>query len=155
MAQAIPYWQNVADVIVQLGAGTALPSCVLFREHIREKPDQAIWAPKLDPKKMTTTRMHGPRTFIVADYNASVLRYAAFPNMFLNWAAEAQGFEEKNIEPSASAIRGTDTFLTTAFLGYVEITEQMKTDFKAYLKEHEVNLVFIAGAWSGKFDELA
>ncbi|KAK5132160.1 hypothetical protein LTR08_000317 [Meristemomyces frigidus] len=54
------------DQIIELGAGTALPSLVLFNHAIHN----AI-----------------PLTFTLADYNAAVLRLVTLPNLLLTWAA--------------------------------------------------------------------
>ncbi|QIW98281.1 hypothetical protein AMS68_003799 [Peltaster fructicola] len=54
------------DQIVELGAGTAMPSLVLFQHALRN--DIAI-------------------TFTLSDYNSAVLRLATLPNLLLTWAA--------------------------------------------------------------------
>ncbi|KAK4542828.1 hypothetical protein LTR36_006204 [Oleoguttula mirabilis] len=54
------------DQIIELGAGTALPSLVLFQHALHNGI---------------------PLTFTMADYNDTVLRLATLPNIILTWAA--------------------------------------------------------------------
>ncbi|KAK4962671.1 hypothetical protein LTR10_000298 [Elasticomyces elasticus] len=57
------------DQIIELGAGTALPSLVLFQHAL-----------------LNTI----PLTFTLADYNDTVLRLVTLPNLLLTWAATAK-----------------------------------------------------------------
>ncbi|KAK3052863.1 hypothetical protein LTR09_005927 [Extremus antarcticus] len=53
------------DQIIELGAGTAIPSLVLFQHALLNNI---------------------PMTFVFADYNDAVLRLATLPNVLLTWA---------------------------------------------------------------------
>ena len=54
------------DQVIELGAGTAIPSLVLFDHALRNAM---------------------PLCFTLQDYNDSVLRLSTLPNLFLTWAA--------------------------------------------------------------------
>ncbi|KAF7195903.1 Histidine protein methyltransferase 1 [Pseudocercospora fuligena] len=64
------------DQIVELGAGSALPSLVLFRHAL-------------------INGVFG-LTFTLADYNEEVLRLITLPNLFLTWAAVANVLDDSN-----------------------------------------------------------
>ena len=53
------------DQIIELGAGTALPSLVLFQHAVGNNI---------------------PMTFVLSDYNDAVLRLVTLPNLLLTWA---------------------------------------------------------------------
>ncbi|KAL9129771.1 MAG: hypothetical protein Q9217_001883 [Psora testacea] len=57
--------------IVELGAGTALPSLSLLKQRRRRSDSSSSVSPKLH--------------LVLADYNQSVLELATIPNLFLSW----------------------------------------------------------------------
>ncbi|KAL8712403.1 MAG: hypothetical protein Q9220_003251 [cf. Caloplaca sp. 1 TL-2023] len=60
--------------ILEMGAGTALPTLVLFRHLLSSPP---------------SSHSH-PRTIILADFNLSVLQLATIPNLLLTYALSAE-----------------------------------------------------------------
>ncbi|KAG5918216.1 hypothetical protein E4U42_006945 [Claviceps africana] len=114
----------------QLGCGTALPSLALFQ-----------WA-------MATTHDHNqPISFILADYNPSVLQLVTLPNLILSWALH-------HLPSDADA--ETPPFLRDALSqpGELELTPVLLDRFTAYLAEHDMRLSFLSGAWSPRFLEI-
>ena len=57
--------------IIELGAGTALPSLALFQQWLRRHETTTSSTPKL--------------SLTLADYNQAVLELATIPNLFLSW----------------------------------------------------------------------
>ena len=77
-------------IVLQLGAGTALPSLTLFQQSLRTCPD-------VEPQIKKNLSL------ILADYNQSVLQVSTIPNLFLTWAG--------SVSPSA---KGQSLDVTTA-----------------------------------------
>ncbi|KAK5121217.1 hypothetical protein LTR85_005383 [Meristemomyces frigidus] len=70
------------DQIIELGAGTALPSLVLFQHALHNSI---------------------PLTFTMADYNDAVLRLVTLPNIILTWAANTSDANFPGPELDASS----------------------------------------------------
>ncbi|KAK9467316.1 hypothetical protein V1512DRAFT_236663 [Lipomyces arxii] len=102
---------NIGDGILELGCGSALPSLHLFQKHIASLPS--------NPQ---------PVTFILSDYNYSVLRLMTAPNFLLayyntfNTPAEETEWE-------------------------LEITESLISEFLSFLSANLISLKFVAGSW--------
>lgn len=87
---------------LQLGAGTALPTLVLFQHALANSI---------------------PLTFTLADYNDTVLRLVTLPNLLLTWAANTPdiGFPTPKLEAESK-----DDFNLSP-----EILDRFKTDMKS------------------------
>lgn len=103
---------------LQLGAGTALPSMILYRHAIQNA-------------------MLG-LTFIFADYNEEVLRLVALPNIILNWAAVTNYDQLGESRPS----------LTEESKGEFELTPAVVDRFIAEMKCKNLTINLLSGPWS-------
>ncbi|KAK5170944.1 uncharacterized protein LTR77_004088 [Saxophila tyrrhenica] len=90
------------DQVVELGAGTAMPSLVLFQHALLNSI---------------------PMTFVFADYNDAVLRLATLPNMLLTWALNTtpDGPTSDNMHVSSKGDLGLNE----------DILKRFKDDMKA------------------------
>ncbi|KAI3323588.1 hypothetical protein HD806DRAFT_497271 [Xylariaceae sp. AK1471] len=104
--------------IVELGCGTALPSLALFQ-----------WA-----MSSTTSSL----SFILADYNPTVLQLVTLPNFILAWAVHH---------------RAELPLLSEAFSpdGELDLTPETVEAFQDFLSSRKISLLFFSGAWSPEF----
>lgn len=102
---------------LQLGAGTALPSLVLFQHALQNGI---------------------PLTFVLADYNDTVLRLVTLPNILLVWAA--------NIDDNEFSLSNLDG----SSKGDLELSTEMIKRFTADMKSININFVFLSGPWSAE-----
>ncbi|ODA76771.1 hypothetical protein RJ55_08042 [Drechmeria coniospora] len=110
--------------IIELGCGTALPSIAVFQRAMALQSSQAQ-----------------PLTFVMADYNPSVLQLITLPNFLLAWAFQHQ----------QSHATLEDAFSLDEEL---EITPELLEAFKLYLLERKIQLSFISGGWCKEFIQL-
>ncbi|POR35400.1 Histidine protein methyltransferase 1 [Tolypocladium paradoxum] len=110
--------------VIELGCGTALPSVALFQ-----------WAMALEPSQPQ------PFTFILADYNPSVLQLVTAPNFLLAWALHHQ-----HRHP---ALRGA-----FSLEGELELGPDVLQAFQTHLLERNISLSFLSGGWSPEFVRL-
>ncbi|KAJ5127461.1 hypothetical protein N7448_008240 [Penicillium atrosanguineum] len=113
--------------IIELGAGTAVPSLALFA-HILGQTESAGDAPQ--------RKAH----FTFADYNDAVLRLVTLPNLLLTWwncrsVATSEALDEMTSEEE------------------LDITPELVDDFKNDLTRRGISIDFISGAWSPEFVE--
>lgn len=109
-------------MLVKLGCGTALPSLAMFR-----------WIMAADAHRV-------PSSFILADYNPSVIELVTLPNFVLTWA-----FHHQEIP----AVK--DGFTKDAEL---ELSPEILRLFQESLLQNEIMISFISGAWSPEFVQL-
>ncbi|KAJ5675827.1 hypothetical protein N7462_008724 [Penicillium macrosclerotiorum] len=121
--------------VIELGAGTAVPSVTLFA-HILSQTTSAEGIP---PQR----KIH----FTFADYNSAVLRLVTLPNLLLTWqnsrlrlATEAPGDQE------APQVQEDEELL--------DITPELVENFKSDLVRRGISIDFISGAWSAEFVDL-
>jgi protein-histidine N-methyltransferase len=110
------------DSIVELGAGTALPSLILWRHCLVS----------------SLTGM----TFTFADFNEEVLRLVTLPNVLLTFALATlpeKFLAEENNSTDAEDGPGQ---------GELEITTELKTAFLSALDARQILLNFLSGPWS-------
>ncbi|OAA68497.1 hypothetical protein SPI_00692 [Niveomyces insectorum RCEF 264] len=118
--------------VIELGCGTALPSLALFH-----------WA-------CATAPHSHPLSITVADYNPGVLYLVTLPNFLLAWALQ---------------MRATSPLLQQAVSveqdeghgdvhGEVELTDDVKAAFVAFLDAASISLTFVSGGWSPAFIDL-
>ncbi|KAI4151831.1 MAG: hypothetical protein LQ341_000840 [Variospora aurantia] len=88
-----------ACTVIELGAGTAIPTLILFQFLLRSTPPT-------DPPR---------RTLVLADYNASVLHLATIPNLFLTYAMAV-----KLIPPTSADLEITSTLISSFKQGLAE-----------------------------------
>ncbi|RYO91331.1 hypothetical protein DL766_001998 [Monosporascus sp. MC13-8B] len=117
-------WESSVD-LVKLGCGTALPSLALFQ-----------WA--LD------SRTGEPDTwlsFVLADYNPTVLQLVTLPNFILSWALHQQ--------PHSPVLK--DAFSSECEL---DLSPEVLDAFVEFLSSRKISLHFISGGWSPEFVDL-
>lgn len=114
--------------IIELGCGTALPSVALLQWTI-----EAITS--------TTVITRQPTSFIVADYNPTVLQLVTLPNFILAWALHTR--EQTPALCNAFSLEGE-----------LELLPEVVAAFQSYLIAKRISLTFLSGAWSPEFIEL-
>ncbi|ATY62090.1 Histidine methyltransferase 1 [Cordyceps militaris] len=114
--------------IIELGCGTALPSVALLQWTI-----EAITS--------TTVITRQPTSFIVADYNPTVLQLVTLPNLILAWALHTR--EQTPALCNAFSLEGE-----------LELLPEVVAAFQSYLIAKRISLTFLSGAWSPEFIEL-
>lgn len=98
------------------------------------------WASKAGPE----SRPPG-FSFVIADYNPTVLQLVTLPNFILTWALSQ---------------RASNPELHQAFTGddeqghELELTPEVLESFQRFLAEAEISLSFLSGAWSPEFVDL-
>ncbi len=105
----------------QLGAGVALPTLVLFHHAV----------------------LSGlPITFVLADYNDTVLRLATLPNILLTWALTTA--------PDGSP----QNSMLISSKGDLDITLELVQRFVSDMTAKNINFVFLSGPWTPQLAEL-
>lgn len=77
-------------------------------------------------------------TFILADYNPTVLQLVTLPNFLLSWALQNQTL------PSVRDVLDPEE-------GELEITPELMVAFQHCLEEYKIKLKFMSGGWSSDF----
>ncbi|EFR02065.1 hypothetical protein MGYG_05068 [Nannizzia gypsea CBS 118893] len=112
--------------IIELGAGTGMPSLSLLRCFLVQGKEKR-------------RKVH----FILADYNATVLKLATLPNLLLTWYITRRSPPE-----------GTNIQANPAVDRLLEIDRSLLEDFVQDLSDHGIKLSFISGGWSPEFVDL-
>ncbi|KAH6610958.1 hypothetical protein Trco_000978 [Trichoderma cornu-damae] len=109
--------------VVELGCGTALPSLAVFT-WIMQRVSRRQW-------------QQNPCSFVLADYNPSVLRLVTLPNFVLAWALQ----------------NTHNPVLQDAFNieGELELSPSIIQAFERFLSASGIHMSFISGAWSPEF----
>ncbi|KAI0103730.1 hypothetical protein GGR51DRAFT_251025 [Nemania sp. FL0031] len=121
LASSHPFTSGAKKVskIVELGCGTGLPSLALFQ-----------WA---------MGSMTSSVSFILADYNPTVLQLVTLPNFILAWAIHHR--EEEPLLNEAFSPEGEE----------LDLTPEILQKFQEFLSAREISLHFFSGAWSPEF----
>ncbi|EGE01120.1 mitotic exit network interactor 1 [Trichophyton equinum CBS 127.97] len=126
--EGFTYLDNGDEItIIELGAGTAIPSLSLFRCFLKREEAG-----------------HRKVRFVLADYNATVLKLATLPNLLLTWYITRRGSPEGNNNIQTDPI--VDHLL--------EIDRDLLESFVRDLSDHGITLSFISGGWSPEFVDL-
>ena len=107
--------------VVELGAGTALPSLVLFQHALR-------------------TGLALP--FTLADYNADVLRLVTLPNLLVTWAMEVAPVA---LERCPGVVENGAVVVGD---GELAVTEGLLERFVLDLEERGMQVTLLSGPWS-------
>ncbi|KAF4585416.1 histidine protein methyltransferase 1 [Ophiocordyceps camponoti-floridani] len=110
--------------IIEMGCGTALPSLAAFK-----------WALEQGPDRVSSV------TFILADYNPSVLQLVTLPNLLLVWALH-----------NRQAHRALHDALSVD--NELKLRPDVLQAFVSDLSEHHITFFFVSGAWSQSFVQL-
>ncbi|KAJ5082031.1 hypothetical protein N7532_011074 [Penicillium argentinense] len=114
--------------IIELGAGTAVPSLALFAHALSQ-----------------TESTQRKTRFTFADYNESVLRLVTLPNLILTW--------QNSQSQTATSVVGGE--VPPAQDEELDITPELLDAFKSDLVRRGISLEFISGAWSPEFVDFA
>ncbi|RAL01544.1 protein-histidine N-methyltransferase [Aspergillus ibericus CBS 121593] len=114
--------------IIELGAGTAVPSLALFAQLLSEPSS-------------SQQRTH----FTFADYNSAVLRLVTFPNLLLTWNYIISRQQASDL-PDDGAAEAEEEEL--------DITPELVQRFREDLANRGITVDFISGAWSPAFVDL-
>ena len=77
-----------------------------------------------------------PITFVLADYNDSVLQLVTLPNILLTWAANTEALDHDISDLDENA------------QGDLELTPSTKQRFTEDMRRKNINFVFLSGPWS-------
>ncbi|KAL4951317.1 hypothetical protein BDW69DRAFT_186521 [Aspergillus filifer] len=122
--------------VIELGAGTAVPSLALFAQLLA----------KTESESAETKKTY----FTLADYNSAVLRLVTLPNFLLTWnlyitsLAPTPQTEGENEAQKQGEEEGEEE-------GYLDITPELLSRFTTDLSRRGITLSFISGAWSPSF----
>lgn len=83
-----------------------------------------------------------PLTFVLSDYNDTVLRLATLPNFILTWAL--------NTTPDGTPNAGMDV----SSKGDLELTDAVIHQFISDMTAKGIQFVFLSGPWSGELCDL-
>lgn len=86
-------------------------------------------------------------SFILADYNPTVLQLVTLPNFILTWALHQQQ------HAPIPALQGAFSQQEPGE-GELELTPEVLDSFRMYLSEHAIHLFFLSGGWSPEFVHL-
>ncbi|CAK7901415.1 histidine protein methyltransferase 1 [[Candida] anglica] len=120
--------------ILDLGCGTALPSCQILMQRLQNKT--------LALNK--STRM----TLILSDFNYEVLRLVTVPNLLIHWASTVDPkklHELTQNEESEGPVMANDELL---------LTPRLLEEFMEHLKQENIEIQFISGSWGQEFLEI-
>ncbi|RVD82727.1 uncharacterized protein DFL_007142 [Arthrobotrys flagrans] len=112
-------WMNSSHRILELGCGTALPSCYILQTLLPVSGDQ-------------------PVHFTLADYNLDVLRLVTLPNLILAYLYATNGLP--SMDPSAT--EGSEE------TPEIELTSTLISSFLSTLQTHNITISFLSGSWS-------
>ncbi|KAK4053015.1 hypothetical protein OIV83_001749 [Microbotryomycetes sp. JL201] len=116
--------------IIELGCGTALPSCSIFARLLSEIRRNPTDPENVKPKK---TRIH------VQDYNKQVISLITLPNILLTFAQHLT-------TPANAPDADEDAHVPSP--GELEVTPQFLDMFQDLLNRENVELVFSEGDWA-------
>ncbi|RJE25430.1 hypothetical protein PHISCL_02253 [Aspergillus sclerotialis] len=120
---------NLERHVIELGAGTAIPSLTLFAQLLLK-----------NESGLSKMRTH----FTFADYNSTVLRLVTLPNLLLTWN-EIVSRQSTPADAPSAAEDGDEE---------LDITPELLDSFVKDLSTRGITVAFISGAWSPEFVNL-
>ncbi|KAL4969254.1 protein-histidine N-methyltransferase [Aspergillus stella-maris] len=121
--------------VIELGAGTAVPSLSLFAQLLAQTESATT----------ETTKTY----LTLADYNSAVLRLVTLPNFLLTW-----NHYITNINTTPQTEGENEAEQQGGEEGYLDITPELLSRFTTDLSRRGIVLNFISGAWSPSFVDL-
>ncbi|KAI0409427.1 hypothetical protein F4802DRAFT_604176 [Xylaria palmicola] len=120
LASSHPFTPGAKKVseIIELGCGTGLPSLALFQWAMSSKASSI--------------------SFVLADYNPTVLQLVTLPNFILAWA-----IHHRDLLPLVSEAFSPE--------GELDLTPEILEAFGEFLSDRKISLRFFSGAWSPEF----
>jgi protein-histidine N-methyltransferase len=117
--------------LLELGCGTALPSCFLFKRLLSQSQQQQ--------------QQIRSQSLVLTDYNASVLRLVTLPNLILTWAQSVLTEEE------LAALQKADDETIPIVSDELQLSPSLLARFASDLQRLNLALHFISGSWSPHF----
>ncbi|KAK1139105.1 hypothetical protein N8T08_001291 [Aspergillus melleus] len=118
--------------IIELGAGTAVPSLALFAQLLSDS----------NPSD-SQRKWH----FTFADYNSAVLRLVTLPNLLLTWNHIVKFQGPQPVETTSPEAQPDEE-------EELDITPELIESFQNDLADRGITIEFISGAWSPAFVDL-
>lgn len=118
------YNSSITGDILELGCGTALPSCYYFNQLLNNSNSQNL---------------------VLTDYNESVLRLVTLPNLIINWSQSLPKDELIQLQTEDDIPIVEDE---------LQLTSKLINKFIKSLNNSKTNLVFISGSWNSDFLQL-
>ncbi|KAG6002365.1 hypothetical protein E4U21_003158 [Claviceps maximensis] len=131
-------WGGRSARVMELGCGTALPSLALFQWVMASKTTNSI-------SSSDQAQTQPPVSFILADYNPTVLQLVTLPNFILSWALHQHHHAPLSLPVLHEAF---------SLPGELELGPALLDAFRKYLSDHAISLSFLSGAWSARFLDL-
>lgn len=117
------------DCVLELGCGTALPTEYIFANYLHQQFNNGI-------------------SFILSDYNKSVLRLVTIPNLIITWAklvlSEEQCAQLQKCNDENAPVRPDELLLT----------DQLLDSFFQDLQARNIKLDLVSGTWGRSFSNL-
>lgn len=113
--------------ILELGCGTALPSCYILKRKFEECDHQEM-------------------CIVLSDFNYDVLRLVTVPNLLINWASTLPVEELHRLT--------TDDVNCRFENNEVFVTEGLIHEFERQLQISNVQLIPISGSWGREFNTI-
>ncbi|KAF3938499.1 hypothetical protein ABW19_dt0205728 [Dactylella cylindrospora] len=125
LASDVDTWQSHSNRIIELGCGTALPTCYILQTLLSQK----------DP---SPNGVH----LTLADYNLDVLRLVTLPNLLLAYHHTIPPNPPEAPEPEPEDPQSPTS------LHVLELTPTFLTSFTAALHRSNISISFLSGPWS-------
>lgn len=121
---------NQYHKIVEIGCGTALPSCYLLKKIVENNTP-------------TKGKLNLKLNLILTDYNYSVLRLVTVPNLILSWASTLSSDIVKSLQENKEGRE----FQANELL----LTQNLLDKFYEDLKDNGITLYLISGSWCKQY----
>ncbi|KAH3667286.1 hypothetical protein OGAPHI_002935 [Ogataea philodendri] len=116
---------SVFRTFVELGCGTALPSCLVLQTILHQN-------------------LHGV-DLVLTDFNYEVLRLVSVPNLFLTWCLTVLDAQELERLQTRADVEGN------VRPDEIDVTEQLVARFKEQLDSQQIGVSFVSGSWGRGF----
>ncbi|KAH3670352.1 hypothetical protein WICMUC_004848 [Wickerhamomyces mucosus] len=123
--------------IIELGCGTSLPSTFLFNKALKFFSNQLT-------TNDTNNNHHHSISFILSDYNKSVLRLVTLPNLIITWANNLSIDELINLQ------RENNENLPI-LSNELQFSKSLIEKFKNDLISLNIDIKLISGSWNREF----
>jgi len=113
--------------ILELGCGTALPSCYILKEKFEKDNHQAM-------------------KIVLSDFNYEVLRLVTIPNLLINWASTlpVEKLHELTTDDINCRFENNEVF----------VSKKLIEEFECQLLKYSVQLIPISGSWGREFNKI-
>ncbi|EPS40940.1 hypothetical protein H072_5176 [Dactylellina haptotyla CBS 200.50] len=127
LADDVDTWKNSAGRIIELGCGTALPSCYILQTLL------------------SSSNTH-PTHITLADYNIDVLRLVTLPNLLLAYLQTNPDLLTRSEEaaPEETEVETEHPIEPRE----IELSQTILTSFLTALSSRNITISFLSGSWS-------